>query len=98
MAGGGWLLFVVGVLDALLGMALGFLLSAFARTEFQAVQFMPAVVFPQLLLCGLLTPRHSMDAALRAKLLAANAAMYQPTDVTPKKVLRASPKVKKNAL
>jgi ABC-2 type transport system permease protein len=66
VAGAGWLLFVVGVLDALLGMALGLFLSAFARTEFQAVQFMPAVVFPQLLLCGLLTPRSSMDAALRA--------------------------------
>jgi ABC-2 type transport system permease protein len=66
IAGAGWLLFVVGVLDALLGMALGLFLSAFARTEFQAVQFMPAVVFPQLLLCGLLTPRSSMDAALRA--------------------------------
>lgn len=66
IAGAGWLLFVVGVLDALLGMALGLFLSAFARTEFQAVQFMPAVVFPQLLLCGLLTPRSSMDAVLRA--------------------------------
>lgn len=66
VAGAGWLLFVVGVLDALLGMALGLFLSAFARTEFQAVQFMPAVVFPQLLLCGLLTPRSSMDGALRA--------------------------------
>jgi ABC-2 type transport system permease protein len=66
IAGAGWLLFIVGVLDALLGMALGLFLSAFARTEFQAVQFMPAVVFPQLLLCGLLTPRSSMDAALRA--------------------------------
>jgi ABC-2 type transport system permease protein len=66
IAGAGWLLFVVGVLDALLGMALGLFLSAFARTEFQAVQFMPAVVFPQLLLCGLLTPRSAMDATLRA--------------------------------
>jgi ABC-2 type transport system permease protein len=64
--GPGWLLFVVGVLDALLGMALGLFLSAFATTEFQAVQFMPAIAFPQLLLCGLLTPRPSMDAALRA--------------------------------
>jgi ABC-2 type transport system permease protein len=65
VAGAGWLLFVVGVLDALMGMALGLFLSAFARTEFQAVQFMPAVVFPQLLLCGLVTPRASMDAVLR---------------------------------
>ena len=42
-----------GVLDALLGMALGLCLSALARTEFQAVQLLPAVVFPQLLVCGL---------------------------------------------
>lgn len=64
VAGQGWLVFVIGVLDALLGMALGLLLSAFATTEFQAVQFMPAVVFPQLLICGLLTPRGQMDAVL----------------------------------
>jgi ABC-2 type transport system permease protein len=65
VAGASWLVFVIGVLDALLGMAMGLLLSAFANTEFQAVQFMPAVVFPQLLVCGLLTPRHEMDAVLR---------------------------------
>ena len=53
------------VLDALLGTGLGLLMSAFATTEFQAVQFMPAVVLPQLLLCGLLNPRPSMAAPLR---------------------------------
>ncbi len=41
-------------------MSLGLFISAFARTEFQAVQFMPAVVFPQILLCGLLVPRAQM--------------------------------------
>ena len=46
--------------NATLGMALGLLLSAFATTEFQAVQFMPAVVFPQLLLCGLFVARSAM--------------------------------------
>lgn len=58
---------VVGlaVLDALLGTSLGLLLSAFARTEFQAVQFLPAVVLPQLLLCGLFAPRAGMAAPLR---------------------------------
>ncbi|HET9188654.1 MAG TPA: ABC transporter permease, partial [Acidothermaceae bacterium] len=61
-----WLLFLIGVLAALLGMALGLLLSAFASSEFQAVQFMPAVVFPQLLLCGLVTPRAKMDSVLHA--------------------------------
>jgi ABC-2 type transport system permease protein len=51
--------------NALLGMALGLFLSAFASTEFQAVQFMPAVIIPQLLLAGLLVPRDTMPAALR---------------------------------
>jgi ABC-2 type transport system permease protein len=53
------------VLDALLGMALGLCLSALARTEFQAVQLLPAVVFPQLLVCGLFTPRESMAGVLQ---------------------------------
>ncbi|WP_030163761.1 ABC transporter permease [Spirillospora albida] len=59
-------LVVVAVLDALLGMALGLLASAFARTEFQAVQFMPAFVLPQLLLCGLIIPRERMASWLEA--------------------------------
>ena len=54
-----WMLMVVAVMDALLGTALGLFISAFARTEFQAVQFMPAVVIPQILLCGLFVPRAS---------------------------------------
>jgi ABC-2 type transport system permease protein len=59
------LVVLLAVLDALLGMALGLLLSAFARSEFQAVQFLPAVVLPQLLLCGLFAPRSVMAAPLR---------------------------------
>ena len=46
--------------NATLGMSLGLFVSAFASSEFQAVQFMPAVVFPQMLLCGLFVPRGSM--------------------------------------
>lgn len=60
-----WLLVCVAVLDAVLGMALGLLLSAFAHTEFQAVQFLPAFVLPQLLLCGLFAPRAEMVPVLR---------------------------------
>lgn len=56
---------VLAVVNALLGMALGLFLSAFATTEFQAVQFMPAFLLPQLLLCGLLTPRDQMVDWLR---------------------------------
>jgi ABC-2 type transport system permease protein len=65
VAGPVWVLMVVAVLDAVLGMALGLLVSAFAATEFQAVQFMPAFVLPQFLLCGLLVPRADLDTALR---------------------------------
>lgn len=64
--GSPWLLLLVALLDALLGTALGLFVSAFAASEYQAVQFMPAVLFPQLLLCGLFTPRESMQPALRA--------------------------------
>src|SRR5262249_29725080 len=49
----------------ILGTALGLLVSAFARSEFQAVQFMPAFVLPQLLLCGLFVGRSHMATALR---------------------------------
>jgi ABC-2 type transport system permease protein len=66
IAGPFWFLLLVAVLDALLGMALGLFVSAFAATEFQAVQFMPAFVLPQFLLCGLLVPRDRMDDILRA--------------------------------
>jgi ABC-2 type transport system permease protein len=58
------LLLLIAVLDALLGTALGLLASAFARTEFQAVQFMPAFVMPQILLCGLFAPRDEMTPVL----------------------------------
>ncbi|MGW5092042.1 ABC transporter permease [Streptomyces coelicoflavus] len=66
VTGSPWLLLLVALLDALLGTALGLFVSAFAASEFQAVQFMPAVIFPQLLLCGLFTPRDNMHPALEA--------------------------------
>jgi ABC-2 type transport system permease protein len=56
---------VVAVVDALLGTALGLFVSAFAKTEFQAVQFMPALILPQLLLCGIIVPRDELPTALR---------------------------------
>ena len=61
-----WALGVVAVVDAVLGTVLGLFVSAFAETEFQAVQFMPAVVLPQVLLCGLFVPRDDLPSALRA--------------------------------
>jgi len=65
-AGGIGLVVVIAVVNAVLGVALGLFCSAFARTEFQAVQFLPVVVFPQLLLCGLFVPRGQMSGWLQA--------------------------------
>jgi ABC-2 type transport system permease protein len=65
-AHGAALVALLAILNALLGMALGLLVSAFARTEFQAVQFMPALIFPQLLLCGLFVERSEMAPLLEA--------------------------------
>jgi ABC-2 type transport system permease protein len=59
-----WAVVLLAVANAVLGMALGLFLSAFAATEFQAVQFMPAVIFPQLLLCGLAVDRDAMARPL----------------------------------
>jgi len=65
VAGSTALVVALAVGNALLGMSLGLFVSAFARTEFQAVQFMPAIVFPQLLLCGLFVARDQMIGVLQ---------------------------------
>jgi ABC-2 type transport system permease protein len=62
--GPAYLLVVIAMLGALLGLALGLLVSAFARNEFQAVQFLPAGVLPQFLVCGLFVPREEMHGFL----------------------------------
>ncbi|MFB9923269.1 ABC transporter permease [Amycolatopsis halotolerans] len=64
VSGSVWSLLLITVLDALLGMALGLFVSAFATSEFQAVQFMPLFVLPQTLLCGLFQPRDEMGWVL----------------------------------
>ena len=64
VAGSVWLVVLLAIANAILGMALGLFVSAFATTEFQAVQFMPAFVLPQLLLCGLFVAREQMARAL----------------------------------
>ena len=59
-AGNVGLVVLIAVTNAVLGVSLGLLFSAFAQTEFQAVQFMPVVAIPQILLCGLFVPRDQM--------------------------------------
>lgn len=65
-AGSTWLVILIAVVNAVLGVALGLFCSAFARTEFQAVQFMPVVAVPQILLCGLFVSRDHMAGWLEA--------------------------------
>jgi ABC-2 type transport system permease protein len=65
-AGTKGLVIAIAVANAVLGVALGLFCSAFARTEFQAVLFMPIVVVPQILLCGLFVPRALMAGWLQA--------------------------------
>lgn len=60
VAGPRWAIVALAALNAVLGTSMGLFVSAFATTEFQAVQFMPMFLLPQLLLCGLLTPREQM--------------------------------------
>jgi ABC-2 type transporter/ABC transporter len=64
VAGAKWAVLLLAIGNAVLGSSLDLFVSAFARTEFQAVQFLPAFVFPQLLLCGLLAPRDHMARVL----------------------------------
>jgi ABC-2 type transport system permease protein len=66
IAGSLWVVGGTAVLNALMGTALGLLASAFARTEFQAVQFMPVFVFPQMALGGVFMPRSGMPDVLSA--------------------------------
>ncbi|MDW5323135.1 ABC transporter permease [Plantactinospora sp. KLBMP9567] len=65
-AGNAGLVVLIAVVNAVLGVALGLFCSAFAQTEFQAVQFMPVVVIPQILLCGLFVARDQMAGWLQA--------------------------------
>jgi ABC-2 type transport system permease protein len=65
-AGSAWTVAGLAIANAVLGMAIGLLVSAFARSEFQAVQFMPVVVLPQFFLCGLLVARGQMAGWLHA--------------------------------
>ncbi|MBA2277716.1 MAG: ABC transporter permease, partial [Chloroflexia bacterium] len=60
-----WLAVLLVLLLALLGVTLGLFLSAFARNEFQAVQFLPAAVIPQFFLSGLIVPVERLPDGLQ---------------------------------
>ncbi len=64
-AGSVVLIFVLVLLAAVGAVNLGIFLSMFAHTEFQAVQFIPLAVMPQLLLSGVLAPVSTEPALLQ---------------------------------
>lgn len=76
--------FLIAIVNAVLGVGLGLLCSAFARTEFQAVQFMPVVIVPQLLLCGIIVPREMLPDWLQwiSNVLPASYALEALRDVS----------------
>lgn len=76
-----WRISIVALCAGLLGTAFGLALSAVAHTEFQAVQFMPAFILPQLLLCGLVIPVNQLPSVLRgvADVLPMTAAVHAIT-------------------
>jgi ABC-2 type transport system permease protein len=59
------LIFLMEALMVIVAVNLGIFLSMFARSEFQAVQFIPLVIVPQFLLCGILFPVSSEPQALQ---------------------------------
>lgn len=59
------LMLLITAIMAVVGVNLGILASAFARTEFQVLQFIPLVVFPQVLLGGTFWPVSDMPAYLQ---------------------------------
>lgn len=61
-----WAVTLLAVGNAVLGTATGLFLSAFASTEFQAVQFLPAAILPQLFVAGLFAPRSALPGWLGA--------------------------------
>jgi ABC-2 type transport system permease protein len=56
---------VVAVLSAFLGTTLGLFVSAFATSEFQAVELVMPILMPQVLTCGLFVPRDQMAKVLQ---------------------------------
>ncbi|HET7830457.1 MAG TPA: ABC transporter permease [Candidatus Limnocylindrales bacterium] len=69
VAGSPLLAYLVVLLLALGAVSLGILLSTFARTELQIIQFIPVVLVPQFLLSGVLFPVASLPAVLQPLVL-----------------------------
>jgi len=60
-----WQIVVFEVLIGTLSVCLGIFISAFARNEFQMIQFIPLIIVPQVFVCGLLFPVEQMPVLLQ---------------------------------
>ncbi|MBI2774298.1 MAG: ABC transporter permease [Chloroflexi bacterium] len=58
-------IFLIEAMLVIVSVSLGLFISAFARTELQAVQFIPVVLVPQIFLSGLLVPVDQLPDVLR---------------------------------
>ncbi len=70
LVGSIWHVILINLLLALVALSLGILLSAFANSEFQMMQFIPIAIIPQIFFAGIL-PVENMDQWLQviAKLM-----------------------------
>ena len=57
--------FIITLLLGAGALAMGSFVSNFARSEFQVVQFIPVVIIPQIVLCGVFWPVQSIPGFLR---------------------------------
>jgi ABC-2 type transport system permease protein len=60
-----WQIFVFQIIVLIGAINLGIFISAFARNEFQMVQFIPLIILPQVFLCGLLWDVDKMNDVLQ---------------------------------
>jgi ABC-2 type transport system permease protein len=60
-----WQIIIFQILIGILAVCLGIFASAFARNEFQMIQFIPLIVVPQAFICGLLFPVDTMPDYLQ---------------------------------
>jgi ABC-2 type transport system permease protein len=60
-----WQIFVFQIVIIAAAVNLGIFISTFARTEFQMVQFIPLIIFPQVFLCGVIWPVEQMPDYLQ---------------------------------
>jgi ABC-2 type transport system permease protein len=60
-----WQIFVFQVVIIAGAVNLGIFTSTFARNEFQMVQFIPLILFPQIFLCGVIWPAEQMPEYLQ---------------------------------